>query len=54
VLEQADELVGFATHLIQVVIGEFAPPFFDLTAHFLLLAFEYILIRYVILLNLFR
>jgi hypothetical protein len=53
-LEQADELVGIAAHPFQVVVGEFAPPFFDLAAHFLPLAFKYILIQYVILLNLFR
>jgi hypothetical protein len=47
-------LIGLAPRLFQVIVGEFAPPFFDLAAHFLPLAFEYILIQYAILLYLFR
>lgn len=48
-LEQADDLFGIAGRLFQVVVGEFAPPFFDLAAHFLPLAFEDILIHILIL-----
>ena len=48
-LQDADKLVGLATDPFLVVIGEFAPPLFDLASHFLPLAFKYILVHCVIL-----
>ena len=44
-LEQADNLFGIAACLFQVIVGELAPPLFDLAAHFLSLAFEDILVH---------
>jgi hypothetical protein len=44
-LDQTDELIGFATHPVQVVVGEFTPPFFDLTPHFLPLTFKYVFVQ---------
>jgi len=49
-LEQADDLFGIAVCLFQFIVGEFAPPLFDLALHFLPLAFENILVHDVILL----
>jgi hypothetical protein len=44
-LDQTDELIGFASYPVQVVVGEFTPPFFDLTPHFLPLAFKYVFVQ---------
>jgi hypothetical protein len=44
-LEQADELVGLAGDPIQIVVGQFGPPRFDLTPHLLPFAFEDIVIH---------
>ena len=49
-LEQADELIGLAPRLVQVVVGEFAPLLSDLASHFLPLAFEYVPVHPVTLL----
>jgi hypothetical protein len=48
-LEQADNLFCIAARLFQVIIGDLPPPFFNLAAHFLPLAFENIFIHDVIL-----
>ena len=50
-LEQADKLVEFAAHSLQIVVGELAPPFFGLTPQLLLLTFKYIFVHNVILLD---
>ena len=44
-LEQADDLFGIAARLFQIIVGELAPPLFDLAPHFLPLAFENILVH---------
>jgi hypothetical protein len=49
-LEQADYLFGIAIRLFQLIVGDLAPPLFDLALHFLPLAFENILVHNVILL----
>jgi hypothetical protein len=48
-LEQAHNLFGIAVCLFQLIVGELAPPLFDLTTHFLPLAFENIFIQGVVL-----
>src|SRR5512143_3966520 len=50
-LEQADQFVVLAAHSLQVVVGELAPPVFGLAPDLLPLAFEYILVHGVILLD---
>jgi hypothetical protein len=32
-LEQADDLFGIAGSQVQIIVGELAPPLFDLAAH---------------------
>jgi len=44
-LEQADDLIGIAACLFQLIVGELAPPLPGLAAHLLPLAFENILIH---------
>ena len=48
-LEHADDLFGIAACLFQVIVGEFTPPLFELAAHSLPLAIEYVLVHNVIL-----
>src|SRR5687768_2320365 len=48
-LEQANEDVKFTSDLIQVVVGELAPPNFRFATHLLPLAFEYIFVHWILL-----
>ena len=40
ILKAAFQLVLFAGNYVQIIVGQFAPLFFDLTLHLLLVAFD--------------
>ena len=48
-LEQADELIVLTANPFQVIVGQLAPPLFNLAPHFFPLAFIYIFVHDVIL-----